>query len=231
MRVPIGSAGDARARVDRGWVHDTNDPRTIVNDDQPGSDSAPIELPKPHPAPRARLRAQHKPLAAVEVALRDSEARYRELVESLPVAFCATDGQGRLTMFNDAAVALWGRVPTIGEDRWCGSFRMHTLDGLPMPLDESPMALSIREGAHLQGTEAVVERPDGTRRQVLVYPRVFKDALGNVHGAMNALVDITDRKLVEAALAAAKDDLANQVEELTDTNGPWTRVIRPPPAM
>ena len=167
------------------------------------------------PAPRRRARPLQKPLAAVEVALRDSEARYRELVESLPVAFYATDGHGRLTLYNEAAVTLWGRAPTIGDDRWCGSWKMYALDGSPMPLDECPMALTIREGAHLQGTEAVVERPDGTRRNVLVYPRAFKDAGGRVHGAVNAMVDITERKAVEAALAAAKDDLARQVEELT----------------
>ena len=166
-------------------------------------------------ATRRRARPLPKPLAAVEVALRDSEARYRQLVESLPVAFYATDGQGRLTLYNEAAVTFWGRAPTIGDDRWCGSLKMYALDGSPMPLDECPMALTIREGAHLQGTEAIVERPDGTRRNVLVYPQVFKDAAGRVHGAVNAMVDITERKAVEAALAAAKDDLARQVEELT----------------
>jgi signal transduction histidine kinase/CheY-like chemotaxis protein len=167
------------------------------------------------PTQRRRARPLQKPLAAVEVALRDSEARYRELIESLPVAFYATDGQGRMALYNEAAVTLWGRAPRIGDDRWCGSWKTYALDGSPMPLDECPMALTIREGAHLQGTEAVVERPDGTRRNVLVYPRVFKDADGRVHGAVNAMVDITERKAVEAALAAAKDDLARQVEELT----------------
>ena len=189
-----------------------------MNDEQPAtSPPRPIEVgddSRAHAA-RRRPRSLQKPLAAVEVALRDSEARYRELVESLPVAFYATDGHGRLALYNEAAVTLWGRAPAIGDDRWCGSWKMYALDGTPMPLDECPMALTIRDGAQLQGTEAIVERPDGTRRSVLVYPRVFKDASGRVYGAVNAMVDITDRKAVEAALAAAKDDLARQVEELT----------------
>jgi signal transduction histidine kinase/CheY-like chemotaxis protein len=185
-----------------------------VNEEQPGSKPQSIELPgRPAAAPR-RTRAKPS-LSVVESALRDSEARYRALVESLPVAFYATDAQGRMTMYNDAAVALWGRAPTLGDDRWCGSFRMHAIDGGPMPLDECPLALSIRDGADQHGVEAIVERPDGTRRNVLVYPRVFRDAKGGVLGAINAIVDITDRKSVEAALAAAKDDLANQVEQLT----------------
>jgi len=186
-----------------------------VSEEHPGTKPQPIELPtRPPVSPRRRPRAAHQSFAALEAALRDSEARYRELVESLPVAFYATDGQGRLTMYNDAAIALWGRAPALGDDRWCGSFRMHTLDGGSMPLDECPMALAIRDGANLQGAEAIVERPDGARRNVLVYPRVFRDATGRVHGAINALVDITDRKAIEAALASAKDDLANQVDEL-----------------
>ena len=36
------------------------------------------------------------------------------------------------------------------------------------------------------------------------------DAEGRVHGAINAMVDITERKSAEHALAAAKDDLARQ---------------------
>ena len=167
------------------------------------------------PTPRRRARPPQKPLAAIEVALRDSEARYRHLIESLPVAFYATDGHGRLLVYNKAAVELWGRTPVLGEDRWSGAWKAYTPDGIPTPLDASPMARTIREGVDLRGTEAVVERPDGSRRNVLVYPRAFRDSEGRVHGAVNALVDITERKAAEAALAAAKDDLARQVDELT----------------
>jgi len=159
---------------------------------------------------RRRARPAHKPLAAIELALRDSEARYRELVQSLPIAFYATDADGRVTLYNEAAVELWGRTPVLGEDRWCGSHRMFHPDGSPMPLDRCPMALSIREGATMQGTEAIVERPDASRRNVLVYPQVFRDTTGRVTGAVNALVDITERKAAEAELIRGRESLREQ---------------------
>ncbi|HVE51356.1 MAG TPA: ATP-binding protein [Casimicrobiaceae bacterium] len=148
-----------------------------------------------------------QPLAVVELALRDSEARYRQLVQSLPIAFYATDAHGRITMFNDAAVALWGRVPVLGEDRWCGSHRMYAPDGAPMALADSPMALAIGENFAAQGAEAIVERPDGVRRNIIVYPQVFRDLQGRPTGAVNALVDITDRKAVESELIASRERL------------------------
>ena len=159
---------------------------------------------------RRRARPAHKPLAAVELALRDSEARYRQLVQSLPIAFYATDADGRVTLFNDAAVQLWGRTPVLGEQMWCGSLRMYELDGTPMPLDSCPMAMAIRHGMSMQGAEAVIERPDGTRRSVMVYPQVFRDTAGRVTGAVNALVDITERKAAEAALIASRESLREQ---------------------
>jgi PAS domain S-box-containing protein len=159
---------------------------------------------------RRRARPAHKPLAAVELALRDSEARYRQLVESLPIAFFATDATGRLTLFNDAAIRLWGRAPRLGEDAFCGSFRMHHPDGTPMPHDACPMALAIRDGLPMQGAEAIVERPDGTRRNVIAYPQVFRDAAGRVTGAVNALVDITERKATEAELLRSQARLTEQ---------------------
>lgn len=147
-----------------------------------------------------------------DAAALDSEERYRQLVQSLPAAVYSCDAQGRITLFNDAAVALWGRTPTIGEDFWCGSWRIYRPDGSPMPLDECPMAIALREGRSVRDEEIVIERPDGTRRHVLPHPEPTRDANGNVVGATNMLVDITDRKQGEqaqallAAIVASSDD-------------------------
>ena len=160
--------------------------------------------------PSRRSRAP-KPLAAIELALRDSEARYRQLVQALPVAFYATDASGRVTLYNEAAASLLGRTPTIGEELAGGDFKLYRVDGTPMAL--KPQAATATEAEH--GIEAIVERPDGSIRNVIAYPHVFLDAQGHVHGAINAMVDITERKAVEHALATAKDDLGRQVAELT----------------
>ncbi len=137
-------------------------------------------------------------------ALRENERSYRELITALPAAVYTTDRFGHLTHYNEAAVRLWGREPSIGVDTWCGSYRMAWPDGTPLPLDQCPMAMLLKEGVKLTGVEAIVERPDGERRNVLVYPQLTHDASGSVAGGINIMLDITDRKRAEEALSRSE---------------------------
>ena len=47
----------------------------------------------------------------VEAQVRESERRFREMIDVLPAAIYTTDAEGRLTHFNPAAVEFSGRVP------------------------------------------------------------------------------------------------------------------------
>lgn len=132
-----------------------------------------------------------------EAALRESEARYRQLIESLPAAVYTCDAEGRITLYNQAAVALWGRTPALGQERWCGSWRLSRPDGSWLPNDQCPMAVALRERHPVRDVELVVVRPDGTQRSVLPHPDPIFDATGSLVGAVNMLVDITDRKQAE----------------------------------
>ena len=123
----------------------------------------------------------------------------RNIVENLPAAVYATDASGRITYFNEAAAALWGRRPKLGEDWWCGSWRLYWPDGRPMAHDECPMAVTLRTGKPVRGVEAVAERPDGTRFPYIPFPTPLYDADGRLVGALNMLVDISDRKHGEQA--------------------------------
>jgi signal transduction histidine kinase len=144
--------------------------------------------------------------AATE-ALHESERRYRNLIQALPAAVYTTDAEGHVTFYNEAAVALWGRSPAVGEEQWCGSYRMYEPDGAPLPLDRCPMAVSLKQQLPLYAVDAVVERPDGTRRDVLAHPTPIHDASGAMIGAINVLVDITERKQAERALRQANEAL------------------------
>ncbi|HEV3262610.1 MAG TPA: PAS domain S-box protein [Gemmataceae bacterium] len=153
-------------------------------------------------------------------ALRESETRLRNLVFALPAAVYTTDREGRITLFNDEAAQLWGRRPEIGKDLWCGSWRIFRPDGTPLPHEECPMAVALREGSSVQGQEIVVERPDGMRVCVLPYPVPLRDSAGEIVGGVNMLVDITDRKRAEearsrlAAIVESSDDaiIANSLD-------------------
>ncbi len=138
---------------------------------------------------------------AAEQAIAASESRYRSLVHSLPAAVYTCDADGRITLYNRAAAELWGREPALGEDRWCGSWKIYRPDGTPLPLDTCPMAIALREGHTVDGQEIIIERPDGSRRHVLPHPEPMFDSAGRLTGATNVLMDITHRRNVEEARA------------------------------
>jgi two-component system, chemotaxis family, CheB/CheR fusion protein len=124
----------------------------------------------------------------------------RELIEALPCAIYTTDASGRMTFYNEAAAAIWGRQPELGEE-YCGSWKIYASDGTPVPLDQCPMAVAVKERRAVRGIEAVVERPDGTRISLIPYPTPMYNASGEMIGAVNVLVDISERKRAEETLA------------------------------
>jgi PAS domain S-box-containing protein len=134
-----------------------------------------------------------------EAALREGEARFREMIDALPAAIYTTDAEGRLTHFNPAAVEFSGRVPELGTDEWCVTWKLYYPDGTPMPHDQCPMAIALKENRTVRGAEAIAERPDGTRVWFMPYPTPLRDAKGNIVGGVNMLVDITERKRAEEA--------------------------------
>jgi PAS domain S-box-containing protein len=70
---------------------------------------------------------------------------------------------------------------------------MYWPDGRPLPHDECPMALALKEKRPIRGMEAVAERPDGRLVPFIAYPSPLFDASGALIGAVNTLVDITER--------------------------------------
>ncbi|CAN5656394.1 N/A [soil metagenome] len=131
-----------------------------------------------------------------------------QLLEALGVAVYTTDKDGRVVYFNDAAAELWGRRPQVGE-LWCGSWRLLWPDGSPMAHDECPMAVALRENRPVRGVEAMAERPDGTRVMFQPYHTPIHDDAGSLIGAVNVMIDVTERNRAEQALRvsnAVKDE-------------------------
>lgn len=149
---------------------------------------------------------------AIREALEESEARYRHLVKVLPAAVYSCNANGFITFYNDAAAQLWGREPEIGVDRWCGSWKIFNVDGTPLPLDECPMAVTLKQQIAVTDAEIIVEKPDGTRRFIKPHPQPIFNKQGEFTGATNMLIDVTDTKFAEeqsaylAAIVSSSDD-------------------------
>jgi PAS domain S-box-containing protein len=153
-----------------------------------------------------------------EQALKESERRFREMIDALPVAIYTTDAEGRLTHFNPAAVEFSGHTPELGSDRWRIIWKLYYPDGSPMPHEECPMAISIKEGRAVRGAEAIAEQPDGKRVWFQPYPTPLHDDEGRVVGGINMLMDITERKKNEEALLHSHAELSARAEELARFN-------------
>ncbi len=164
---------------------------------------------------------------------------FRRLLEALPAAAYTCDAEGLITYYNRRAVQAWGREPKLNdpEDRYCGSFRMSTVDGQWVRHDQCWMARCLHERRAFEGEEIVVERPDGTSLVVLAHAIPMYDEGGTFVGALNVVVDITGRKQTEQKLqesenalleAARREDqfLATLAHELRNPLAPIRNALR-----
>jgi PAS domain S-box-containing protein len=147
-----------------------------------------------------------------EKQLRDSEKKLHDLLEAIPAAIYTTDARGKVTYYNQAAVEFAGRAPTIGSDEWCVSWKLYRPDGTPLPHDQCPMAIALKEGRPIRNAEAVAERPDGTRVPFIPYPTPIRDSDGKVVGAINMLADISERKQAETYQQTLLHELNHRVK-------------------
>jgi len=110
----------------------------------------------------------------------------RQILDGLPDALYIVDASGFVVYFNEAVVALAGRRPEIGKDRWGVMWRLRALDGTPIPRDQSPVAQVVRDGLTrpIFGWRAIVERPDGTRRIAVGEVKPLRDEAGRLLGAV-----------------------------------------------
>src|SRR4028119_1517793 len=130
------------------------------------------------------------------------ELEFRSLLDKLPAGAYTCDAQGLITYFNQHAVQLWGRAPKLNDpmDRYCGSFKLSSPDGSPIAHDRCWMALALKQDKEYNRREIVVERPDGERLTALAHANPIHDGSGELLGAVNVLVDVSDRKRAQGGI-------------------------------
>jgi len=139
------------------------------------------------------------------------------ILDLLPIATFICDAKGTILQYNRHAVAVWGRAPEPGQthDEFRESSRFYEIDGTPVA--RSMVSEVLKSGTPVRDVERVVERADGTRIIVSVNVDPLLNAKGEVVGAVNCFLDITERKRMDAALERSRLYALEQEQRLAAT--------------
>ncbi|MFA6331652.1 MAG: PAS domain-containing sensor histidine kinase [Methanoregula sp.] len=144
-----------------------------------------------------------------EAALRESEERYRTIIENLQDVYFRFDQESRLVMMSPSAVHTFG----------CNS--LAEIQGFPAtslwknPEDRAIMIDAMKQqGGSVQDWEAVFVKRDGTPFWVSVTARLHTNDAGEFQGTEGMIRDISGRKKTEEALKNALNKL-NMLSSIT----------------
>lgn len=139
------------------------------------------------------MLATSKPQDYLDTTLQalDAGGDWRIVLDDLPVPVYTTDARGAVTYWNQACVDFAGRQPQLGEDQWCVTWKLYTMTGEPLPHDQCPMAVAIKERQPVRNAVAIAMRPDGSRRAFTPYPTPLFNGDGSLKGAVNMLIDVS----------------------------------------
>jgi len=151
--------------------------------------------------------------AALTAILRGSDG----VLDLLPVATFITDARGTILQYNQRAVEIWGRTPRPGQthEQFNENTRYREADGTPMA--RSLLSDVLATGRSIRDAERIVERPDGTTIIVSVNIDPLRNARGELVGAVNCFLDITERKRMDAALEQSRLHVLEQEQRLAAT--------------
>ena len=137
------------------------------------------------------------------------------ILDMLPIATFICDARGTILQYNRRAVEIWGRAPRPGQSHSDFRDRSFDLDG--MPVERSMISNVLATGAPVRDAERIIERADGSRAIVSINVDPLRDAKGNVVGAVNCFLDITERKRMDDELKHSRQLALEQEQRLAAT--------------
>jgi PAS domain S-box-containing protein len=149
---------------------------------------------------------QHK---LAEKSIRDSEALYHSLVDTLPLSVLRKDRNGRFTYANKVFCSLMGKP--IEEIVGHTDFELYPADLADKYVRDDRRV--IESGMVFDDIEEN-QGPDGTRHYVQVIKAPVRDSEQNIVGVQVIFWDVTDRKRAEQQLTRTAAELARSNREL-----------------
>ncbi|RZS79443.1 PAS domain S-box-containing protein [Motilibacter rhizosphaerae] len=163
-----------------------------------------------------------------------AEAFLSAVLSDLSDAIVACDAEGRLTLFNSAAVELHGlpAAPLLS-DQWTTHYDLRDGTGRRLSMGEVPLFRALR-GEVVTAYEMAVGRPDGTTRTVLANGRPLRALDGTPLGAVVSMRDVTEERRAAASAAVSEEQFRTVFDAsaagflLTEEDG---RILRANPAL
>jgi diguanylate cyclase (GGDEF)-like protein/PAS domain S-box-containing protein len=145
-----------------------------------------------------------------EDALRDSEAKFRGLFESVMEGVYRTTRDGRLLVVNPAFVQMLG---------YSSAEELYQVSAVSLywyPNDRDTYVRRMESEGEVRNDEYVLRRKDGTMLVVVDNGRVVRDKQGRVTGFEGTISDITERKKAETAVFQAKERAQVTLQSIGD---------------
>jgi len=175
-----------------------------------------------------KIRKQHESIAQayqelsvdhqyVKHSLHETEENLRELISVMPAAVYACDRDGIITYYNRQAVEIWGRTPDLSDPPWASldSRRLYRPDGTLLRSEDMPLREVLSTGVPIVNRDLVLERPDGSRINVLANITALRDSSGVVTGAVSIFQDITELKCIQEERETLLKELERSNRELS----------------
>jgi PAS domain S-box-containing protein len=136
----------------------------------------------------------------MERALRESEEKYRAIIDEMQDLFYRTDISGKITMLSPSAFTISGYTTDelIGQD---------VAKVYADPHDREILLSILKEKGSVDSFPVNLKVRDGSIRHVTTSSHFYRDAAGNILGVEGVIHDITEQRRAEDALRMANKKL------------------------
>jgi len=159
-----------------------------------------------------RLKKESGQLRRVREVLRESEEKYRAILQSIEELYYEVDLAGNLTVSNHSMTEILG----YSEDELTGMNNRKYMDGATAEKVYQTFNQVYRTGTPTKAFDWELIRKDGTRRILETSVSLMRDSKGRPMGFYGIGRDITERKKAEAILRESEEKYRTTLQNIEE---------------